>query len=576
MLKTISNLKERNRVIFDLSIIFLISILATIPMYIYGIAGGNDMYQHFQFAQTFYDAIMRGDYYPSWAMNPNFGVGDVSVRFYPPLTYYSLSLFRFITGNWFDATCLHVAFLFCVSGIGVYLWSREWFSHNASLAGAITFIFVPYHFNQVYQAAMLAEFTAAAFLPFCFLFITRVCRQGKLIDMCGLAVSFSLLILSHLPTLLMASLIFSVYALFSLKKDSFIKSIFKLSASVLGSLILSSFYWVRMATELNFVKHNSDTFITDYFSYKANFALSYLFPFIERSNVERMSFVNLMLLITLGALLSNALIYFVNARKEKSYPITNVVVMTAFAILMIIPLSIPIWEIIPLVQKIQFPWRWLILISLGTAVFVSAGFDPIVNYFKSSQRYLSILALGCLLLFIPYNTFRIMSHLFFYPKDYFNSVVEKFKETPSNECWWAVWTPKSTSQEGNTGLPRPEMIPGKIVLNNRNFTVENWSPSERNLTIQAGESGQAVLATMYYPLWKATVNGQPIEVVSSETGLISFSVPAEESQIRVYLEQPSYVLWSFYISGFAWILIFCSLLLLLFYPSKPPQKESEI
>jgi uncharacterized membrane protein len=262
MLKTIANLNKRNRFFFDLGIIFLTSILVMLPILIGGIPDSQDIPQQYQFAQTFYHSLINGEYYPSWAATPNYGYGDVSVRFYPPLAYFILSFFRFVSGNWYDASLLFFTFLYFLSGVGIYLWAREKLSENSALFGAIVYILLPYHVMQVYIGAVFSEFTAVAILPFCFLFITRVCERGKPLDVCGLALGYGLLTFTHLPTTITASITFAVYALLSIKKENFVQTIFKLVLSVGFGLLLSSFYWVRMVSEMNFLKHNGEAYIS--------------------------------------------------------------------------------------------------------------------------------------------------------------------------------------------------------------------------------------------------------------------------------------------------------------------------
>src|SRR5262249_53506765 len=172
----------RNRAYLHLLAIVGGSMLVTLPMFIYGIPKGNDMPQHYQFASAFRESISNGVLFPGWSPNVNSGLGDVSLRFYPPLAYYVLTFFDGIVENWFDASVFTFCFWFALGGIGVYFWSREWFDERSSLFAALIYLTMPYHANQIYNAFLYAEFAACGVLPFCFLFVTRVCRRGNLTD----------------------------------------------------------------------------------------------------------------------------------------------------------------------------------------------------------------------------------------------------------------------------------------------------------------------------------------------------------------------------------------------------------
>src|SRR6187399_927679 len=71
---------------------------AMAPMLVFGITSGNDVAQHYQSAQTVYESLAAGELYPGFSANPNAGFGDLRLRFYPPGTYYFLSVLYFISG----------------------------------------------------------------------------------------------------------------------------------------------------------------------------------------------------------------------------------------------------------------------------------------------------------------------------------------------------------------------------------------------------------------------------------------------------------------------------------------------
>jgi hypothetical protein len=553
MFKFISSLNGRTRLIFDLGVIFLISVLVMIPILIGGIPDSQDIPQQYQFAQNYYNAILNGEYYPSWASSPNYGYGDVSVRFYPPLTYFILAFFRFLSGNWYDASLLFFTAIYFLSGLGIYLWARERFSANSALFGAFVYIVLPYHVMQVYIGAVFSEFTAVALLPFCLMFIDRVCRHGRLIDIAGLAFFYGLLTFTHLPTILTSSLAFGVFALFSFRKGDLLRSGAKLSAGATFGLMLSSFYWVRMIPEMAYLKHNGEAYISGVYSYKTKFIFSYLFPFIDVNFASPLALMNVIAILTVGVLVSFYVLYFTRSRATAAPSIKNVFALSLFSLFMAMPLSMWLWELIPILQKIQFPFRWLTLVSVGTAFVAAAGFGAAVEYFRTPKRYLATLAFGLFLICFPYTYFRMMTPILTYPRDYLNRIAEGFRTMPSYECWWTVWTP--VDKEAVSGLPRPKLLTAKVVLNDRNHELGIWSATEKSFTLEAGEAGQAQVATLYYPHWKAFVNGQSVETSPTETGLISLAIPAEQSEVRIQFREPRRVVAFYYVAGLAWMIL---------------------
>lgn len=545
-----------------LGILLAFSVVAMIPMMIDGIPGGMDIPQQYQFAQSYAKSVQEGVLFPFWADQPNFGYGDISVRFYPPLAYYVLYVFQLLSGNWFDATILFVISMFFVCAVGMYSWASEWFPKNSALFAGIVSIFLPYHMMQIYIGTLFAEFTAAAVLPFCFLFVTRVCRNGKWHDLLGLTISLSLLTLSHLPTTLMASVVLLLYSIFSIQRGVFLNTIARLAAAVGLSMATTAFYWVRMITELEWLQHNTERFSTGFYSYDTQFVLSYLFPFTNAAWSEPNALMNMIAVLTLAATLIFGVAFYRKRNEMDSPPHLMMFSLAGFTLAMSTPLTILIWRAVTPLQKIQFPFRWLTLFSLFCCLILAAGFKPVTDYFKTSRRYLTLIAFGVLLVFIPFNYSRMMNPLSTYPRDYLNSVVKQFAIGSSYECWWPIWTQSAPPDPNLGSTPRTVYLPDRVVLNDRPFSVESWAQAERRFVIEAGKEGSARVATVFYPHWKAYVNDVPTPVTGGDNGLITFNVPAERSTVLLRFEEPNAVLYSYRISQlFGLVLVLFALFL---------------
>src|SRR5688572_10485337 len=183
-----------------------------VPMFLWGITYGNDLTQHFQFASQVYNSVSGGVLYPGFSADVNDGLGDVGLRFYPPLTYYVLSGLFFVFGDWYVAAFACFLLIFAVGGLGIFLWARTEFSPTHSLLAAAIFIFAPYHLSLIYNNFLMAEFAATAVFPFCFYFVARVCRDGSFKGVLGLAVAYALLVLIHLPSAIIISVCLVLYA----------------------------------------------------------------------------------------------------------------------------------------------------------------------------------------------------------------------------------------------------------------------------------------------------------------------------------------------------------------------------
>jgi len=158
--------------------VLVFAIAALMPAIIRGVPASRDLQHHFRLALAFKDSFSQGDLYPSWLAEANSGYGDVSLRFYPPGLGFLLAAVNAVTGNWYVTALLVFTLLTLFGGLGAYTWARSFVEPALAKWAAALFIFMPYRVNELYQSSLLAEYAAAAALPFVFAFTERLCRNG--------------------------------------------------------------------------------------------------------------------------------------------------------------------------------------------------------------------------------------------------------------------------------------------------------------------------------------------------------------------------------------------------------------
>lgn len=544
------------RTYFNLSILLLAAIIVVMPIIFFGIPNGSDTPQHYQFALTFFNSIQNGNFYPGWADATNGGYGDVGIRFYPPLAYYVMVGFRYLAGNWYDASILTFTFWFFLSGVGLYYWCREWFGENASLAAAVVYIFMPYHANQIYNASTYAEFAASSILPFCFLFVTRVCRSGKITDLIGLAVFYALLVLTHIPLTIIGSIGLLIYSVLSLKKSKIFFSLVKLASSVVLGLLASSFYWARMVGELDWVKHTTDKFTANEYDFHSNFLCSFLYSIFSEEHFRSSWFCDSMLLISAGVFVPCAFIFYGWSKEKTNGKLFGVSILFAFSVFIATPLSVVIWENFSILEKIQFPWRWLAITSMTAAFFVAAGYNNLLNLFYTKTRPLALLTVGLIAICIVFTFTKIIRQSNQMPREDFNAQTKYLINSKSYECWWTAWSKKEGAYTAQ-----------KVTVENRSAEIIGWRQAEREITFSAGNPTVARIATFYYPHWRATVNGQPNELQVDDNGVMLVPLPSETTNVRIWFQEPESTRIFSYISLFFW-LVFLSAGLFVFWKNK--------
>lgn len=524
-------------------IIAAFSAALALPILLWGVPGGNDLSQHFQFALAFKENVLNGVLHPGWAADPNSGFGDAGIRFYPPLAYYPLIFFAAITGSWWIAAFFAVWTFFFIGGLGIFYWARDRFSEGAALFGAITYLALPYHVNQIYNAFFYAEFAAAAILPFCFLFASRVARSADIKNLAGLAAFYALLILTHLPTALFGSVALAVFALASLPKSDRKAAIKRLGWSAVLGLAASGFYWIRTLSELNYLKHAGKEFSSGAFDFHINFLAAY--PFVSEADYYGRSlwFGDLMLVVALAVAASGTVLHFAANPKNERPNLAGAFALLAFALFLATPLSTPIWENIAVLQRVQFPFRLLGLIGLASAMIAAAGAGASQGL-RPAFRPATIVLYGMLGVTIVFSASQIIRPALFIERSEFAAKMTALVSDKSCECWWPVWA-------------KPEALDAtkRVDAGKREVEFRYWTPEKRRFRVAPGNETIARIGTFYYPRWRATINGRDAGLGQAADGAMLIELPSEPADVKLIFEESYLTEAARGISAIAWITI---------------------
>ncbi len=532
-------------------ILSLASLIAISTIILFGIPKGFDLPQHYQFAISFYESIIQGDIFPSWTSSTNYGYGDPGIRVYPPLAYYFLAIFRIITGNWFEASWISFLFLMIIGCFGVFLLAKEYLSDKESLLAGIAYAFIPNHLFQLYGFFLYAEFAGTAFIPWCLLFIIRIIKRGNVYDILGLSISTALLILTHLPSTVVCLFCFSVYLFMQLEKSTFFEKIKKIIIAQFIAVFLSAFYLVKLI-ETNWINHSEPKYSTGIYDFRLNF-LPYLFEksfdvYIDKAFYiyDIFYFASLIFLVPLTYLYFSKQCLF--SRLEAKY-IKATLITGLFALFMSTRLSQPIWEIIPIIQKIQVSSRWLTFFSVTCAI----GFGYfvfLINQLTSFKKILlkwAVLSFSLFILTLDFTQITHPTSAVPFSRQEILEMTSTLKDEESFECWWTIWSNKAAFSNTN--------------LNIRNYTQILKSNNTLNIEFDSGEPTKVPLKTFYYPHWRATVNNTPVSIEKDENGVILIPIPAKTSVVKLKFEEPILVKTAIIISIVMWFLTIIYLLI---------------
>ena len=523
-----------------------VAIAVMTPMLVWGIPSSRDLANHFRFALPFYDAIHSGNWHPGWLADSNGGFGDASFRFYPPALYYVMALGRALTGNWYASTVLTFGLVSVVGALGIYLWAREFTTSTNAMWAGIFYSLAPYHINQFFQALMLAEFAGASVLPFAFFFVERICRQRRRRDVAGLAASYALLVLTHLPLAVMGSIALAVYALLRMDRKRIWSTLAALSVSVGIGLVASASYWTTMWFELKWIRADN-VHPEPGVDYRHNFVLSTLSP--DSVNVWWMN----ILLLSTAAMFWPAMILVTRAVRQirkRSNPeafTTGAVALTvllSMTVFMSTPLSRPIWNRARFLQETQFPWRWLTITMMACSILLALSIPFWSRLAKTRRRSIAILACGTIVMSLAFSASHIVREARWLSPPQFEQTLSEIPGSPSVYQWLPVWTHD----------PLPKMnVP--VDAAHRDVKIRDWSPERRTFHVNSGEPTEARIRTFFYPNWTAMAGDRNLAVRPDHAGAMIVALPKDAAYITLEFREPKRVTYAARLTLMGWLFI---------------------
>jgi ABC-type multidrug transport system fused ATPase/permease subunit len=515
-----------------IALVLAVSFAVIVPAIVWGIPSNLDLTNHFRFALPFYDAIAAGDLYPSWLAESNGGYGDPSFRFYPPAFYYLLAAARFVIGDWYGATLVAFVAVSIISGLGMYFWAKSILPASTAMWSSFFYALAPYHLNQLYQATLLAEWAGSAVLPFIFGFLERVCERGKPRDIAGLAATYGLLLFTHLPLAVIASLALPVYALARIGGPGKLRKLAKLSLAAGLGLSVSAVYWVTMIAEVSWIGVNviqRDASV----DYRSNFLFWTFSP--DYLNVWWLN------IITLMTLLLFVPVFLLVTRKRggvatEDHPYKTsckgVVVLTAFALFMSVPLSLPVWKLLKPLQETQAPWRWLAVISMGGSILAAAGLQSLRELGRKTQMALA----GAMAISVAFTLSHVVREAQYFPPQRFETMITDVRGTPSINYWFPIWARADVRK-----------MTTEVEAADRSVSIGSWQPEHREFSVAAarvdgarvdGPATEARVKTFYYPHWTATSEGRVLATRPDKDGALLISLPQNATSVQLDFREP--------------------------------------
>lgn len=341
-----------------------------VPSLILGTLPSHSAAHNLAWAGQFADQFRAGILYPRWMGDSFEGLGGPAFYFYPPLPFWLDALVSEITLNALPVTyrlAISTGVLLWASGLAMHAWlAREGVSRGMALLGAIAYMAAPYHMLDHYLRGAYAEFAAYAFLPLAALAVRWIAdrRRGGVVI---LALSYAALLLSHLPTAVLASAtLLPAYVLFRAWRAAEPAAAMKLVAhSAAGAMLGAGLAAIYLGPALDLQDWiASEKLWTPGYSVETWFLLTperWLKPTAMMELIARIAGA--------CAIGSAGVLLLLRGRAPDAGPRADAAFWALLSLLCLVLMSglLPwFWRIVPLVAKVQFPWRLMVVVEFST------------------------------------------------------------------------------------------------------------------------------------------------------------------------------------------------------------------
>ncbi len=528
----------------------------TLPAGWSGYVIGHDILSHLVTSRHFADQLWAGDWYPRWLSGMNGGLGSPVFQFYPPVPFYITALFRPLVSSdpegWHQLG-LAASLAVIASGFTAHAWLKRLAEQRAALIGAVLYMSAPYHLAvDLYQRFAFAELWGFVWMPLVMLF-ARASMRGEKGALAGLSVSYALLIMTHLPTTLLFSWVPVAYALWMAEPGSRINSCIRVAGGMLLGIGLSAIYLVpAMATQRHVL---FDSMSSGNLHFAKNFLFNALFVSSSANDfLYSLGFsVAAMVLVAGGVWLLGRKPQSDDERREAMFWITT----AALAFFMMLYPSKPVWDWITIIQRVQFPWRFGILLTFAMIALVVLWVDRLRDQ-KLSAHFAPTLILSMIVFYQAIPTFKeylLIRHWTSAPS--LNSLIGGIGS--ANPTTRALLDAAKISRY-NSFLPRwsnpslffdtPEAVQAMIKLTAESdkaylvrgrgsVMVQSWQPPHIELAVKAETVLHIGVLQLYYPGWVAELEGGSTQLEvkpSSPDGLLEVQVPSGVHRVLIRRE----------------------------------------
>lgn len=488
-----------------------------IPFFFLGTPSGHDVEFHLYSWLEVLAQWKHGIIYPRWAPLAHFAYGEPRFIFYPPASWTLGALLSAIF-PWTVASCIYLWIVLVAAGVAMFALARRWldplkFDRRDASFVAVLYAVNPYHLVIVYWRSAFAELLASCLVPLLLLCVLKAVDEGRR-AIVPLALVLAAAWLTNAPAALMIhyslALLLMWYAWERRAPRLLLvgAGVVALGACLAAFYLLPAIYeqrWIDIAQAVSAGSRPADNFL-----------------FIHTTDADHDAFNRIVTWLAVLEMVVIALAAWAARRwRETQRELWNVLVAWAIACsVLMFPVAAGLWRVLPKMQFMQFPWRWLLCLSMIFSLLVTVGL----------RRWWERAAIIAVSILVVVGAWR-------YAQAPWWDTAADLREMQDNMATGAGY-------EGTDEYTPLGAEPGPSDKQARNVTVDGpshaaihvqqWDAESRIFTAEMSSADQVAVRLFRYPAWRVEVNGRVVETAArAETGQMLVPVGAGMNRVEI-------------------------------------------
>ncbi len=483
-----------------------------IPFFFFGTPSGHDVEFHLYSWLEVLSQWKQGIIYPRWAALAQFGYGEPRFVFYPPASW-TLGAALSAVFPWVLVSGIYIWVVLVLAGAAMFVLARRWLDPRDATFAAVVYAVNPYHLVIVYWRSAFAELLAAALLPLMVLVLLRDGENRRGVVLLSLVLAGAWLV--NVPAAVMIHYSLALLVVVIAWQRRSVRILVTGAVAVVLGVGLAAFYlvpvaheqqWVDIAQAVSFGVRPVDSFLFTRTADKDHNAFNFF--------VSSVAAAEILLTLFLAWCARKW-----RARDQVWWPLVAWAAVCAGLMLRVTSL---LWEVLPKLEFMQFPWRLLLCMGVPFSLFLVMG---VKRWWARVGLYMAMLVV-------------IAGAGYYFQPPWWDQPAD-LREMQDNMATGAGY--EGTEEYAPLGVE-----PKRLDRDARRVTVQGparaairvteWRAEHRAFAAEMSGADELVVKLLNYPAWRVEVNGREVRAGTREvTGQMLVPVEAGRNAVMIDL-----------------------------------------